>query len=124
MSIVPGWRWLLGWTAAGCAGVLGHRGDLWQTAAAGGVVLAVLAWRACEEIAATREALREPPQPPPPPPAPRLERVLRPPWDTAAWPVIPAEADSGEAVGRHRKRRGLRDVAGDALRAVAQAYLS
>ncbi len=52
------WRWWLGWAAAGCAGILAHRGDWWQAVAPLIVVVMLVAWRVRNEMAATRDMLR------------------------------------------------------------------
>ena len=125
------WRWvpsLAGLSLAGSTVVLAACGD-WAavgTAAAAVLLLgAVLAGPGIREAwADAREELRAAAEPEPVPelvPAPRLERVSRPPWETAPMPVRP----SPEPVetGRHRAERGLRDVLADALRAAREAYL-
>lgn len=120
---LPGWRWWAGWAVAASAGILGHRHDWWLAAGAVVAVLSLLAWGVCRELAAQRAAMTPAgPEPEPEPPVPAPRQGPRPPWDTATMPVLPAEV--GEVAGRHRAKRGLRDVVGDALRAVAQAYLS
>jgi hypothetical protein len=54
VSILPSWRWLLGWAAAGSAGVAGHGHD-WPGAALGcAVVAAMVAWGVRDRLVATK----------------------------------------------------------------------
>jgi hypothetical protein len=83
------------------------------------------------ELATATAIIRKPPDPEPGPeqePEPEQDTTLRlnrAPWEQAPAPVIPAQPgrDGPDAAGRHRKERGLREVAADALRAAARVPL-